>query len=136
MAIAEADNGALVTIQATTGIRPTDVEASVNIYGDKGYIEVGGVALNEIVRCEYEDQDITLAEIRSRYNVTVANGYGLSHAEILREMANSTISEREVPVDPTSGARATELIHALYASDEMTNWATVGKDVSSRLGKS
>ena len=95
VAIAEADNGALVTIQATTGIRPTDVEASVNIYGDKGYIEVG-VALNEIVRCEYEDQDITLAEIRSRYNVTVANGYGLSHAEILREMANSTISEREV----------------------------------------
>ena len=136
VAIAEAENGALVTIQATTGIRPMDVEASVNIYGDKGYIEVGGVALNEIVRCEYEDQDIELAELQSRYNVTVPNGYGLSHAEVLGEMASSTIFGGKVPVNPTSGAIATEIIHALYASDEMVSWASVGKDVSSRLGKS
>ena len=41
-------NGSFGTIEATTGLRPKDQEASISIVGDKAIATVGGIALNKI----------------------------------------------------------------------------------------
>ena len=37
------------TIQATTAARPSDYEASIKVFGEKGYVQIGGIALNKIL---------------------------------------------------------------------------------------
>ena len=41
-------NGALGVIEATTAIRPKDLEGSISILGETGSVEVGGFAVNEM----------------------------------------------------------------------------------------
>jgi UDP-N-acetyl-2-amino-2-deoxyglucuronate dehydrogenase len=41
-------NGALGIIEATTAIRPKDLEGSISILGEKGSVEIGGFAVNKI----------------------------------------------------------------------------------------
>ena len=41
-------NGALGVIEATTAIRPKDLEGSISILGSKGSVEIGGFAVNEM----------------------------------------------------------------------------------------
>ena len=42
-------DGVLGTIQATTAARPNDYEASIKVFGEKGYVQIGGIALNKIL---------------------------------------------------------------------------------------
>ena len=41
-------NGALGVIEATTATRPKDLEGSISILGEKGSVEIGGFAVNEM----------------------------------------------------------------------------------------
>ena len=41
-------NGALGIIEATTAARPTDLEGSLSILGEKGTVEIAGFAVNQI----------------------------------------------------------------------------------------
>ena len=35
--------------EATTAARPSDYEASIKVFGEKGYVQIGGIALNKIL---------------------------------------------------------------------------------------
>ena len=48
IALVKFKNGSLGTIEASTAIRPKDKEASIFLSGTKGYLKVGGVAVNMI----------------------------------------------------------------------------------------
>ena len=50
-------NGALGIIEATTATRPKDLEGSVSILGEKGSVEIGGFAMNQINHWQFEDQN-------------------------------------------------------------------------------
>ena len=59
----ELSNGSLCTVEATTAARPKDYEASISVVGQKVYVKVGGIALNEINEWEFinkkkEDRNI------------------------------------------------------------------------------
>ena len=41
-------NGALGIIEATTAVRPKDLEGSISILGETGAVEIGGFAVNEM----------------------------------------------------------------------------------------
>ena len=41
-------NGALGVIEATTATRPRDLEGSISVLGEKGTVEIGGFAVNEM----------------------------------------------------------------------------------------
>jgi predicted dehydrogenase len=44
-------NGALGIIEATIAARPTDLEGSLSILGEKGTVEIAGFAVNQIRHC-------------------------------------------------------------------------------------
>ncbi len=53
-------NGALGIIEATTATRPKDLEGSLSILGEKGTVEIGGFAVNELKTwnfCEPQPDD-------------------------------------------------------------------------------
>lgn len=110
--------GTLFTIEATTGARPTDHEASITLTGDRGYLCVGGVALNELTSYSSEDDDnVDL----SAYSEKVESGYGVSHFRVLRSIAKTfqKTGKIEPQVSAKDGLATTKFISWLYRSNEI-----------------
>jgi len=54
-AIVKYPNGASGTIEVNVAVEPSNLECSIGVMGSKGFIEVGGNALDEVVRASFED---------------------------------------------------------------------------------
>jgi len=129
-------SGALGTIEATTAARPDDYEASVSIIGEQGMIEIGGIALNEIVEWKFVNPVASDELAKKESSETVPNGYGVSHGRILSDYINKMENNEKLPIDANEAVKAVELVHALYASAEQNIWVELKDNPrSSLLGK-
>src|SRR5438128_12644551 len=71
-------NGALGIIEATTAARPTDLEGSLSILGERGTVEIAGFAVNQIRHWRFVQElpsDTDLVEQSSR-NPPNVYGFG------------------------------------------------------------
>lgn len=130
-------SGALGTIEATTAARPEDFEASLSIVGEKGMAVVGGVALNKVLTWRFIDPLPEDDAAPVKWSQEVPNGYGLSHGPLLQQVFDALREGRtDPPVPADEGIATTELVHALYRSDELGGWVSmVDGPVSMRLGR-
>ena len=130
-------NGGLGTIEATTAARPEDFEASISIIGEKGIAEIGGVALNEIKKWKFVEEEKADRDVISKFSQNVPTGMGLSHLTLLKEVLKTLINKKNEPIiSAEESLNTTKLIHALYKSDEEKKWIDLRENpVSSRLGK-
>ena len=53
-----------LTFEATTAIRPKDHEATVIVYGTKGFVEIGGIAINEIKNLEIKRKNYKITQLQ------------------------------------------------------------------------
>ena len=129
-------SGATGSIQVTTAVRPEDLSASLEVIGEKGFMVLGGIALNKIENFYFKKLTKTEKNMLTSSNELVENGYGNSHAIILDLAIENVLSKKKhFPVTAIDGFLTANLIHALYKSDEKKNWIKVTKNVrSSRLG--
>ena len=129
-------SGATGSIQVTTAVRPEDLSASLEVIGEKGFMVLGGIALNKIENFYFKKLTKTEKNMLTNSNELVENGYGNSHAIILDLAIKNVLSnKKQFPVTAIDGFLTANLIHALYKSDEKKNWIKVTKNVrSSRLG--
>ena len=63
-ALGKLKDGSTFNFEATTAIRPSDHEASIIVYGQKGYIEVGGIAIGKIVLTRIRNKDEKVRSIQ------------------------------------------------------------------------
>jgi len=82
-------NGILGTVEATTAARPKDYEASITIIGERGIIEIGGIALNKITKWELKGQMNLQNKIKKKYSEEVPNPYGFSHFRIFNKVIDN-----------------------------------------------
>jgi len=129
--------GSLGTIEATTAARPRDFEASLTVTAEGGVARVGGIALNLVEEFDFVSPRNDDAQRAKQSSIQVPTGYGLSHAPLLREVADRLKNGRtDAPVNAIDSVHTCEVIHALYRSDEVHGWVTVGEQTqSARLGK-
>ena len=129
-------SGATGSIQVTTAVRPEDLSASLEVIGEKGFMVLGGIALNKIENFYFKKLTKTEKNMLTNSNELVENGYGNSHTIILDLAIKNVLSnKKQFPVTAIDGFLTANLIHALYKSDEKKNWIKVTKNVrSSRLG--
>jgi predicted dehydrogenase len=130
-------SGALGTIEATSAARPQDFEASLSVVGEKGMALIGGIALNRVETWNFIEPQPGDAEAPQTCSRDVPNGYGLSHGPLLQAVIDALRQgSTTAPVSAEQGMRTTELIHALYRSDEIGGWVRLESNpVSERLGK-
>lgn len=129
-------SGALGTIEATTGACE-DAEASLSVVGAEGLAVVGGIALNRIEAWRFVDSLPEDAKAPAMFSQDVPNGLGLSHGPLLQEVL-LTIGRGGIdpPVSAFDAIETTDLVHALYRSDEDRGWISLAsKPISKRLGK-
>jgi UDP-N-acetyl-2-amino-2-deoxyglucuronate dehydrogenase len=137
VAILKFKDGALGTIEATTAARPQDIEASLSIIGEKGYAEIGGIALNKVEKWHFLDPIPDDENIFRDFNQIIPNGYGLSHGPFLQcAINNLSLNNIQPPVDVNDSIETLKLIHSLYASVELKRWVSMSEGLtSSRLGR-
>jgi len=137
VSIGRLKKGGLFTVEVTTAARPKDFEASLSVVGEKGLIEIGGIGLNKIEKCEFTNSRIKLTDIKKKYSEKIKNGYGNSHITLISIIVNNLLSNKilsPVPLDTT--IKTCEFVNAIYRSDEMGKWVNVKKNITSkRLGK-
>jgi UDP-N-acetyl-2-amino-2-deoxyglucuronate dehydrogenase len=111
-------NGALGVIEATTAARPTDLEGSLSILGEKGTVEIAGFAVNQIRHWRFVDELPSDKEVIEKFSVNPPNVYGFGHQAYYQHVVDCLVSQRAALVDGLEGRKSLELISALYESVE------------------
>jgi predicted dehydrogenase len=111
-------NGALGVIEATTATRPKDLEGSISILGEKGSVEIGGFALNELKTWQFSDPRPEDAEVVARHGRNPPHPQGYAHAQYYGHVVDCIQNNKQQLVDGLEGRRSLELIMAIYESIE------------------
>ena len=120
-------NGALGIIEATTAARPTDLEGSLSILGERGTVEIAGFAVNQIRHWRFIDELPSDREVVEKFSVNPPNVYGFGHQAYYQHVVDCLVHQRAALVDGLEGRKSLELISALYESIE------TGEEVSLRF---
>src|SRR6202000_3051889 len=111
-------NGALGIIEATTAARPTDLEGSLSILGEKGTVEISGFAVNQIRHWRLVDELASDRDVVEKFSVNPPDVYGYGHHAYYQHVIDFLIHQRAALVDGLEGRKSLELISALYESIE------------------
>lgn len=109
-------NGALGAIEATTAARPKDLEGSISILGERGTVEIGGFAVNQMKTWQFSEALPGDAEILGKYRENPPNVYGYGHQRYLEHVVDCLRNDAAPKVDGREGRRSLELITAIYES--------------------
>jgi UDP-N-acetyl-2-amino-2-deoxyglucuronate dehydrogenase len=120
-------NGALGIIEATTATRPTNLEGSISVLGEKGSVVIGGVAVNKMETWIFENEEQDDAEVLEKYSVNPPNVYGFGHQAYYEHVVKCIADGGPNLVDGLEGRKSIELISAIYESVE------TGKEISLRF---
>lgn len=120
-------NGALGIIEATTAVRPKDLEGSISILGETGTVEIGGFAVNKMLHWSFTYPKKGDDEVMEKYSVNPPNVYGFGHQAYYEHVVDSILNNKKHLVDGLEGRKSLELISAIYESIE------TGKEVFLRF---
>lgn len=127
VAIIRFRSGALGIIEATTAARPKDLEGSISILGERGTVEIGGFAVNEMKTWNFADTGDTDRAVIDQYRQNPPDVYGFGHREYLENVVNAIENKSAALVDGLEGRKSLELIMAIYESIE------TGREVALRF---
>lgn len=111
-------NGALGIIEATTAVRPNDLEGSISILGEKGTVEIGGFAVNKMKVWNFTEVQDGDTDVMKTYSVNPPNVYGFGHQAYYEHVVDCIQNKKQQLVDGLVGRRSIELINAIYESIE------------------
>lgn len=111
-------SGALGLIEATTAVRPKDLEGSISILGENGSVEIGGFAVNQLRVWNFTEKLPEDGEIPAKYSVNPPNVYGFGHQAYYNHVVECIETNAKQLVDGLEGRRSLELITAIYEAIE------------------
>jgi len=120
-------NGAVGIVEASTAVRPTDLEGSLSVLGEKGSVEIGGFAVNEMRVWNFQDVGEEDERVLERFRENPPNVYGFGHKLYLDHVCDVIENGTPSLVDGLEGRRSLELINAIYESVE------TGREVAMRF---
>lgn len=114
IAIIRFRNGALGVVEATTAVRPRDLEGSISILGENGTVEIGGFALNQMKVWSFSEQRSEDLTVMQQHSENPPNVYGFGHVAYLQHVVACISDGSPALVDGLEGRKSLELITAIY----------------------
>lgn len=111
-------SGALGVIEATTAVRPKDLEGSLSVLGERGSVEIGGFAVNQMKVWNFVEPVPEDESVMERYSVNPPNVYGFGHQAYYQHVVDCILNSKQHLVDGLEGRKSIELINAIYESVE------------------
>ena len=129
-------SGAIGIIEATTAWRPTDLEGSICISGERGNVELGGFVVNELTRWDFGSGP-GATNPPSEAMHSNPSEFAYTHEQFLKSVCESIISGTSIDaVTGKEGIKAVRLINALYASSVCGREVSLDEElVESPLGR-
>jgi predicted dehydrogenase len=118
VAVLKFKNGALGVVEATTATRPKDLEGSISILGEKGTVEIGGFAVNQMKVWNFLDRQEDDDLVMEKYSVNPPNVYGFGHQAYYEHVVDCILNDKKTLIDGLEGRKSLELISAMYESME------------------
>jgi UDP-N-acetyl-2-amino-2-deoxyglucuronate dehydrogenase len=120
-------DGAFGIIEATTAVRPRDLEGSISLMGEGGTVVIEGFAVNQMKTWNFVEPLPGDEGILSKYSVNPPNVYGFGHQAYYEHVVDCILNKTQQLVDGLEGRKSLELISAIYESIE------TGREVALRF---
>jgi len=101
-------NGALGTVEAASTIYPKNLEESLNIFGEKGTVIIGGVRADQVLVWDLAEDDQEIS--KSCY------GTARGHIPVIEDMVRCIKEGTSPRVDGEAGRKSLQLVLALHES--------------------
>lgn len=111
-------NGSIGIIEATTATRPSDLEGSLSVMGEKGAVVIGGYAVNEMETWQFEDEKESDKTVMEEFKENPPNVYGFGHKRYIADVIDAVKNDKKALVDGLEGRKSLELINAIYEAAE------------------
>ena len=118
-AMIEFKNGSVGIIEGTANIYPTNLNETLSIFGEKGSVVIGGIAVNKIETWRFADAEKvgdTEDKVVNPDEKDPPTVYGFGHAALFADFLDAIEEDREPLVSGERGKKALEIILAIYKS--------------------
>lgn len=111
-AIVRFKNGSIGIIEGTANVYPRNLEETLSVFGEKGTVVLGGLAVNKIQTWKFEGEEShTFMDLPDPDTV-----YGSGHITAFKDFAKAIIDDREPFVNGEEGRKSVEIILGIYKS--------------------
>ena len=111
-AIVKFKNGAIGVIEATSVVYPRNLEETLSVFGEKGTVKLGGLAVNRIEIWRFENEEShPMMDLPDPDTV-----YGYGHIPLYRDFHEAIEKDREPAVPGEEGRKAVDIVLAIYKS--------------------
>jgi predicted dehydrogenase len=114
-------SGAVGIIEGTAVIYPTNLNETLSVFGEKGSVVIGGLAVNKLETWRFADA----ASVGDTENVMLnphdkdpPTVYGFGHAALFKDFVEALDRNREPLITGEKGKKALEIILAIYKSQK------------------
>lgn len=109
-------NGAIGIIEGSACVYPKNLEETLSIFGEKGTVCIGGLAVNKIETWRFGDELDSEADILKAQEGDPDTVYGFGHTPLFRDMIDAVLNDREPLVSGEEGKKGMSIILAAYKS--------------------
>lgn len=109
-------NGAIGIVEGSACVYPKNLEETLSIFGEKGTVCIGGLAVNKIETWRFEDNKDNEDEILKAQGADPDTVYGFGHIPLFKDMIDAINDNREPLVSGEQGKKGMSIILAAYKS--------------------
>jgi Predicted dehydrogenases and related proteins len=109
-------NGAIGIVEGTACVYPKNLEETLNIFGEKGTVCIGGLAVNKMETWKFADDKDDEDEILKAQGEDPDSVYGFGHTPLFEDMIDAIQKDREPLINGEEGKKGMSIILAAYKS--------------------
>ncbi|MFL0251726.1 Gfo/Idh/MocA family protein [Clostridium neuense] len=109
-------NKAIGIIEGSACVYPKNLEETLSIFGEKGTVVIGGLAVNRIETWRFEDNKDSEDDILKAQADDPDSVYGFGHTPLFKDMIDAINNNREPLVSGEEGKKGMSIILAAYKS--------------------
>ncbi|MEN6411819.1 MAG: Gfo/Idh/MocA family oxidoreductase [Veillonellales bacterium] len=120
-AIVEFKSGAVGIIEGSADIYPTNLNETLSLFGEKGSVVIGGLAVNKIETWRFSDAEVvgdTEDVVLNPNEKDPPTVYGFGHSALYADFLDAIEKGKEPLVSGIRGRKALEIILAIYKSQK------------------
>jgi len=104
-------NGTIGIIEGSACVYPKNLEETLSIFGEKGTVVIGGLAVNEIKTWQFADERDYDKEDES---TEVDNVYGKGHTPLYKDFIDAINNDKKPLISGEEGKKAMEIVLRAY----------------------
>lgn len=116
VAILRFKSGALGIIEGSACIYPKNLEETINIFGEKGTVVIGGVAVNRIETWRFLEGEAESEVLAEQAGADPDTVYGYGHTPLYADMFNAIRNDHEPLINGEEGKKVIEIVLGIYKS--------------------